>query len=105
MVASGEERLLTWIQYSWHSIHVLVPFVIGIVLIICFFLWEAKFAKHPMVPGALFSKSKRTMIAILLITFFSGGNFFAMLLFWPTQVYNVYGVSMSSLQALASSKC
>ena len=31
------------------------------------------------------------MIAILLITFFSGGNFFVMLLFWPTEVYNLYG--------------
>ena len=44
-----------------------------------------------MVPKALFSKSKRTMVVILLITFLSGGNYFALLLFWPTQVFNVYG--------------
>ena len=44
-----------------------------------------------MVPKALFSKAKQTMIIILLITFLSGGNYFVMLLFWPTQVYNVYG--------------
>lgn len=44
-----------------------------------------------MVPRALFSKAKKTMIIILIITFLSGANFFAMLLFWPTQVYNVYG--------------
>jgi hypothetical protein len=44
-----------------------------------------------MVPKALFSKAKKTMIVILLITFLSGGNYFVMLLFWPTQVYNVYG--------------
>lgn len=31
------------------------------------------------------------MIAVLLITFFSGANFFVLLLFWPTEVYNVYG--------------
>lgn len=31
------------------------------------------------------------MIAILVITFFSGGNFLVVLLFWPTQCYNVYG--------------
>ena len=80
-------------QYTWHSIHVLVPFILGIILLICFVIWETKFAKFPMVPTALFSKSRRTMTAILLITFFSGGNFFAMLLFWPTQVYNVYGKS------------
>lgn len=46
-----------------------------------------------MVPRALFSKAKKTMIVILLITFLSGGNYFVMLLFWPTQVYNVYGKS------------
>jgi hypothetical protein len=39
----------------------------------------------------MFHKAKQTMIVILLITFLSGGNYFAMLLFWPTQVYNVYG--------------
>ena len=31
------------------------------------------------------------MIVILLITFLSGGNYFVLLLFWPTQIYNVYG--------------
>jgi len=31
------------------------------------------------------------MTFILLITFFSGGNFFVLLLFYPTQVYNMYG--------------
>lgn len=44
-----------------------------------------------MVPAGVFKKDKRTMIAALLITFFSGGNFFVILLFWPTQVYNMYG--------------
>jgi hypothetical protein len=31
------------------------------------------------------------MICILLITFFSGGNFFVLLLFYPTQIYNQFG--------------
>lgn len=67
------------------------PFIIGIVLLIAFFTWEVIGAKHPMLPGRTFSKAKRTMILILLITFLSGANFFVMLLFWPTQIYNVYG--------------
>jgi hypothetical protein len=67
--------------------------VIGIVLIIAFFVWEGWFAPYPMVPKAMFNKDKRTMIVILLITFLSGGNYFVMLLFWPTQVFNVYGRS------------
>lgn len=45
-----------------------------------------------MVPAELFSKDRRTMIAILMITFWSGGNYFVLLLLWPTQCYNVYGM-------------
>ena len=77
-------------QYSWGSAHVLAPFILGIILIIAFFVWEV-YAPYPMAPRKLFSKDKRTMALILLITFLSGGNFFVMLLFWPTQIYNVYG--------------
>lgn len=65
-------------------------------MIIAFFVWEIFFAPYPMVPRALFKKAKKTMIIILLITFLSGGNYFVMLLFWPTQVYNVYGISTQS---------
>lgn len=83
--------MLTTVQYPWSSIHVLVPFVIGIMLIIQFFVYEICIAKYPMVPPALFRKAPRTMSFILLITFFSGGNFFVLLLFYPTQVYNMYG--------------
>lgn len=80
-------------QYVWGSPHNIVPLVIGIVMIGAFFVWEF-FAPHPMVPRALFKKAKKTMIVILLITFLSGGNFFVLLLFWPTQIYNVYGKSI-----------
>lgn len=78
-------------QYTWGSVHVLVPFILGVVLIIAFFVWEMKFAKFPMCPKGLFRKDKRSMIVIFLITFLSGANFFVLLLFWPTQVYNMYG--------------
>lgn len=78
-------------QYLWHSAHTLVPFAIGLVLLIAYVFWEIFGAKHPMVPGRIFSRAKRTMIVTLLITFLSGANFFNMLLFWPTEIYNVYG--------------
>jgi hypothetical protein len=55
-----------------------------------------------MVPRALFSKAKKTMIVILLITFLSGGNFFVLLLLWPTEIYNVYGRSCLVPSALYS---
>ncbi|KAF2753320.1 MFS general substrate transporter [Pseudovirgaria hyperparasitica] len=77
-------------QYEWTSAQVLVPFLLGVVFIIAFFVWEVT-CKYPMAPKHMFSKDKRTMIAILIVTFFSGGNFFVVLLFWPTQIYNVYG--------------
>jgi len=77
-------------QYEWGSPHNIVPLVLGIILIIAFFVWEV-YAPHPMVPRAIFHKAKQTMIVILLITFLSGGNYFVLLLFWPTQIYNVYG--------------
>ena len=35
------------------------------------------------------------MIVILAITFLSGGNFFVLLLLWPTEIYNVYGKSIT----------
>lgn len=69
----------------------MVPFMLGILVIATFFVWEMKYAPYPMIPKAVFSKDKRSMIMILLITFFSGGNLFVMLIFWPTQVYNVFG--------------
>ncbi|KAJ4305792.1 hypothetical protein N0V90_001324 [Kalmusia sp. IMI 367209] len=77
-------------QYPWGSVHNVVPLVLGLVLIIAFFIWEF-YAPYPMVPRALFKKAKKTMVIILLITWLSGGNYFVLLLFWPTEVYNVYG--------------
>jgi hypothetical protein len=78
-------------EYEWTSPAVLTTFLLGAAIIAGFFVYEIKFAKHPMVPARIFSRDKRTMRSILLVTFFSGGNFFVLLLFWPTQVYNVYG--------------
>lgn len=77
-------------QYDWGSAHNLAPLLIGIAFIIAFFVWQV-YAPHPIVPRALFRKSKKTMIIILFITFLSGGNFFVLLLMWPTEIYNVYG--------------
>ncbi|KAL5393472.1 hypothetical protein DPSP01_000291 [Paraphaeosphaeria sporulosa] len=77
-------------QYPWGSAHNVAPLVLGLILIIAFFVWEFR-APYPMVPRALFKKAKRTMTVILLITWLSGGSYFVLLLFWPTEVYNVYG--------------
>ncbi|KAL8783684.1 MAG: hypothetical protein Q9195_009309 [Heterodermia aff. obscurata] len=77
-------------QYRWKSAHVLAPLLIGVALIAAFFVWEWKFAKYPMFPARL-KQNPRILILTLIITFISGANFFSVLLFWPTQAFNVYG--------------
>jgi len=79
-------------QYKWSSAHVLVPLLLGSALIIAFVVWEAKFAKFPMFPRRL-GQDPRILVLTLIITFISGANFFSVLLFWPTQAFNVYGHS------------
>jgi len=43
-----------------------------------------------MFPARL-RKEPRILALTLVITFISGANFFSVLLFWPTQAFNVYG--------------
>lgn len=57
---------------------------------ILFLFWELYGAKHPMLPSRL-KKNPRVLALTLLITFISGCNFFAILFFWPTQAFNMYG--------------
>jgi hypothetical protein len=77
-------------QYPWSSAHVLAPLILGAVLLVGFFVWEAKFAKFPMFPKRL-QQDPRILGLTLVITFISGANFFSILMFWPTQAFNVYG--------------
>lgn len=83
-------------QYKWKSAHVIAPLAIGVILLIAFVIWEMKFAKYPMFPSRL-SQSPRILLCTLIITFISGANFFAVLLFWPTQSFNVYGHNPSGV--------
>lgn len=77
-------------QYKWGSAHVLVPLILGAVLLVAFVFWEVYGAKHPMFPKRL-RQEPRILALTLVITFISGANFFAILMFWPTQAFNVYG--------------
>lgn len=60
------------------------------VLLVCFAFWEIYGAKYPIFPSRLKQES-RTLGLTLVITFISGANFFSVLMFWPTQAFNVYG--------------
>ncbi|ORY18868.1 fungal trichothecene efflux pump [Clohesyomyces aquaticus] len=77
-------------QYKWHEAHVLAPLILGIVLLIAFVLWEAYGAKNPMFPRRI-NQVSGILSLTLVITFISGANFFSILMFWPTQAFNVYG--------------
>lgn len=68
----------------------LVPLILGAAFLIGFVLWESYGAKYPMFPHRL-KKDPRVLALTLIITFISGANFFSVLLFWPTQAFNVYG--------------
>jgi hypothetical protein len=67
-----------------------VPLILGAAFLIGFVLWESYGAKYPMFPHRL-KKDPRVLALTLIITFISGANFFSVLLFWPTQAFNVYG--------------
>lgn len=43
-----------------------------------------------MFPSRL-KQAPRILILTLVITFISGANFFSIIMFWPTQAFNVYG--------------
>ena len=68
----------------------LVPLILGAVLLVAFVLWETYGAKNPMFPKRL-RQEPRILGLTLVITFISGANFFSILMFWPTQAFNVYG--------------
>jgi hypothetical protein len=64
--------------------------VIGIILLVSFGIYEVKVAKYPIFPSRL-RQDPRILALTLVITAISGANFFGVLLFWPTQSYNMYG--------------
>ncbi|KAI1617581.1 fungal trichothecene efflux pump [Exophiala viscosa] len=78
-------------QYPWGSAHVLAPLIIGLLfLFVLFPIWEIKFAKFPMFPSRM-KQEARILTLTLIITAISGANFFSIIMFWPTQAFNVYG--------------
>ncbi|EAS30387.3 MFS drug efflux pump [Coccidioides immitis RS] len=77
-------------QYQWASAHVLAPLIIGLALLVAFVFWEVYGAEHPILPRRL-QQERRTFALTLVITFISGTNFFSLIMFWPSQAFNVYG--------------
>lgn len=59
-------------------------------MLVAFCLWEAYGAEYPIFPKRL-KQEPRILAMTLIITFISGCNFFSVLMFWPTESFNVYG--------------
>lgn len=59
-------------------------------ILVAFAAWEIYGAKYPIFPTRL-KQEPRTLGLTLVITFISGANFFSVIMFWPTQSFNVYG--------------
>lgn len=90
MLCVRQDSTNTPTQYPWTSAHVLAPLIIGFFLLVAFAFWEIYGAKYPMFPTRI-KQEPRTLGLTLVITFISGANFFSVLMFWPTESFNVYG--------------
>ncbi|KAK5725874.1 hypothetical protein LTR15_004064 [Elasticomyces elasticus] len=75
--------------HPWESAYVLCPLLFGIALLGGWILWEAKFAKHPMVPKELFM-GQRVVALAYVVAFIGGMSFFSLLNFWPLTISNVW---------------
>ncbi|KIX96769.1 uncharacterized protein Z520_07489 [Fonsecaea multimorphosa CBS 102226] len=76
-------------SYPWKSARVICPLIIGVLLIVVFVVWEWKFARFPMVPGALFKGQKLVTVGYLIATV-AGMNFAALLNLLPTEWAGVW---------------
>jgi hypothetical protein len=93
-------------NHPWDSAYVLCTMIIGIALIVAFVVWEAKYAKVPMVPREMFSgqrivamaygiafvagKGPNPSIGLPLLTSPIGMNFYALLNFFPLLFSDVF---------------
>jgi len=75
--------------HPWTSAYVMCTLILGFLTIVAWVIWEWKGARHPMVPGALFS-GQRVVALAYAVAFVAGMNFFSLLNFWPLLISAVY---------------
>ena len=63
--------------------------LIGLGLVVAWIFYEAKVARHPMVPSELF-RGQRVIALAYAVAFVAGMNFFSLLNFWPLTIANVW---------------
>ncbi|KAF7914777.1 uncharacterized protein EAE98_011476 [Botrytis deweyae] len=93
---------LTWggVSYSWTSWHTLVPLLIGATGLIIFCIYEAIFAKKPIIPTRLFCNSSTTIAYIC--TFLHGMILWSIVYYAPFYFMSVQGYTsmMAGVAAL-----
>ncbi|CAO3595224.1 unnamed protein product [Absidia cylindrospora] len=67
--------------FPWKSAAVITPLVLTFVLIAVFVFVEAKFAREPLLPPRLFKN--RSVVATLLVNWWFGVNFYALIYYLP----------------------
>ena len=104
-VASISSMLLglSWagVLHPWSSYQVLVPFILGVLGVVGFFIFEhSRFAPNPTIPLHLFKN--RTSVSVLVMSFFLGIVMIWQLYFMPVYFQGVLGSapSRSGLQIL-----
>jgi hypothetical protein len=75
--------------HPWTGAYVLAQLIIGLILIVAWVVWEAKFAKNPMVPKEIF-QGQRIVGLAFLIAFVGGVNFYSLINFFPLSFSAVY---------------
>jgi hypothetical protein len=75
--------------HPWTSAYVLAQLIVGALLIISWIVWEAKFAKTPMVPKEIF-QGQRIVALAFFIAFVGGLNFYSLINFFPLSFSAVY---------------
>lgn len=75
---------LSWSQnpYSWRNAHILASFITGVIMIICFAVYETKFKRDGMFHHDLFANNWNFVIALVCVfveglSFFAANNYFA----------------------------
>ncbi|GMA65388.1 MFS transporter [Alicyclobacillus fastidiosus] len=91
----------TWAgtKYAWGSSQIILLFVVGVVLLVLFLLWERR-AKEPVLTPTLFKSRIFTMSLILGIFMMMG--MFGSMMYLPTYVQGVIGLNATNSGFLLS---
>jgi hypothetical protein len=74
--------------YPWDSAHTLATLIVGILLLLCFFVWELYGARHPLLP-AYFLKNL-PFGGIIMAAGSASAVFYPLNVFWPQQISTLW---------------